>query len=325
MNDKSKDNEYIEPDDVYRKRAEEERLKRIKRFSEALLDESAKGELATADVAAVAAYERTGESDSRVGGLIKGLGEIVGRDHSGHRKRLRERLSVAGDLDPVSDEELLEAFLAYLIPRKDVAPLAVNLLERYGSLWKVLNAKPSELKRFSTMTERAARIISHVARLAKDCGVKDMSLQNRARALEFFASLNAGDREVKTHVAYLDADYKIIDVETFRGDSPVDFALVVAGAYRRSARAVIIGRRESMLLPQWQNGADYAIKLRDLLDTIGVALLDNMVFTGLGYYSLGANVPRNDSPIIYTFTPLLTIPDIGALLHRMTPEDEEQF
>ena len=63
--------------------------------------------------------------------------------HSGHRARLRQRLSV----DPLSvaDYELLELLLGYGLTRRDTKPLAKELLARFTSLRGVLDARPDEL------------------------------------------------------------------------------------------------------------------------------------------------------------------------------------
>ena len=63
--------------------------------------------------------------------------------HSGHRARLRQRLS----MDPLSvaDYELLELLLGYGLTRRDTKPLAKELLARFTSLRGVLDARPDEL------------------------------------------------------------------------------------------------------------------------------------------------------------------------------------
>jgi DNA repair protein RadC len=60
-----------------------------------------------------------------------------------HRKRLRERF-LNGGADAVPDYELLELVLFRAIPRRDVKPLARQLLEHFGDFNRVLSA-PLEL------------------------------------------------------------------------------------------------------------------------------------------------------------------------------------
>ncbi|MDE7463458.1 MAG: hypothetical protein K2M48_00370 [Clostridiales bacterium] len=295
----------------YRKRAEEERLRRIERFADILLSDD------NADVKA------TAESD--IQDLKDGLDKIVGReDHSGHRERLREKLLRLDDWSGVDVCMPMEGFLSFTVPRVDVDPLARSLLEYHNnSLWSALNADPAELAKFPMMSERTSRVFSHVARLAQDGGRRSTSIASRSDAVEFFSALNAGESGVKTHIAYLDADYDVIEVETLRGESAVSPATIVGAAYKHEARFVIIGRRDSALLPQWFGGAEYAEELRELLDTVGVKLLDIMVFTGLGYYSLGMTAVRKDVAPVYSFVPLVTIPEIGQLMYSATSGDAD--
>lgn len=86
------------------------------------------------------------------------------KSRSGHRQRLRERfLTAAGD--GLSDAELLELLLTYAIPRRDVGPMARQLLERFGRLPEVFAAGYGELIDIPGIGEQAASLIQIVARL----------------------------------------------------------------------------------------------------------------------------------------------------------------
>ncbi|CAI3232799.1 RadC family protein [uncultured Desulfovibrio sp.] len=61
----------------------------------------------------------------------------------GHRARVRERL--AHEATAVADYEVLELLLGYGLTRKDTKPLAKELLQRFGSIRGVLDARPDEL------------------------------------------------------------------------------------------------------------------------------------------------------------------------------------
>ena len=61
-----------------------------------------------------------------------------------HRERLRNRFREAGDTG-LADYELLELVLFRSIPRRDVKPIAKQLLRRFGSFAEVLAAPPPRL------------------------------------------------------------------------------------------------------------------------------------------------------------------------------------
>lgn len=59
--------------------------------------------------------------------------------YAGHRERLRERFRRAG-AEGLQDYELLELLLFRAIPRRDVKPLAKNLLKRFGGFAETVAA-----------------------------------------------------------------------------------------------------------------------------------------------------------------------------------------
>lgn len=75
--------------------------------------------------------------------------------YSGHRQRLRERF-VKGGADALPDYELLELALSYAIPRRDVKPLAKDLIERFGSYAEVIGADLERLQEVKGLGENAS-------------------------------------------------------------------------------------------------------------------------------------------------------------------------
>ena len=69
---------------------------------------------------------------------------MADKGKTGRRQRLRDRF-LAGDAESRSDEVLLELLLSFAIGRKDVKPLAQELIRVFGSLSKVLSASHDEL------------------------------------------------------------------------------------------------------------------------------------------------------------------------------------
>ncbi|PCI58943.1 MAG: hypothetical protein COB37_12295 [Kordiimonadales bacterium] len=93
------------------------------------------------------------------------------KDHKlGHRARLRERL-LAGGPEGMPDYELLELILTLAIPRRDVKPLAKELIGRFGSYAGVLSADVDALRAAPGLGDTAVAAIKSVQasalRLAK--------------------------------------------------------------------------------------------------------------------------------------------------------------
>src|SRR5262245_31122603 len=72
--------------------------------------------------------------------------------YHGHRERLRERFRAAGS-EAVEDYELLELVLFRTMPRRDLKPLAKQLVEKFGSFAEVLGAPEQRLAEVKGMGE----------------------------------------------------------------------------------------------------------------------------------------------------------------------------
>jgi DNA repair protein RadC len=79
--------------------------------------------------------------------------------NAGHRERLRMRF-VNGKLSGFSDYEVIELILTYAIPRKDVKPLAKQLIRHFGSFAAVFDASVTELQQVNGIGERAALLLT---------------------------------------------------------------------------------------------------------------------------------------------------------------------
>lgn len=77
-------------------------------------------------------------------------------DHRhGHRERLRARFLSAG-ADGLHDYELLELVLFRAIPRRDVKPLAKDLIAVFGGFAEVIAAAPARLKEVKGVSDAVA-------------------------------------------------------------------------------------------------------------------------------------------------------------------------
>ena len=82
------------------------------------------------------------------------------RGHSGHRNRMRSRVSKYG-VDSLEDHEFLELLLYNVVPRKNTNDIAHDLIDIFGSIDKVLEA-PEEKLKGAGLSERAAFWLAHL-------------------------------------------------------------------------------------------------------------------------------------------------------------------
>ena len=73
-----------------------------------------------------------------------GINTKTEKGAAGHRHRLRECF-LSGEAEARSEEMLLELLLTFAIGRKDVKPLAQELIRTFGGLSQILSASPGEL------------------------------------------------------------------------------------------------------------------------------------------------------------------------------------
>ena len=88
-------------------------------------------------------------------------------DYLGHRERLRRRFLLGGGRD-MPDYELLELLLTIAIPRRDVKPLAKELIRKFGSFAEVVNAPLEELMLVKGIKENTAAVL----RIVRECSVR---------------------------------------------------------------------------------------------------------------------------------------------------------
>lgn len=83
---------------------------------------------------------------------------------TGHRNRLRQRF-LAGEVGALTDETLLELLLTFAIDRKDVKPLAEQLIHNFGNLTNVLSAPPDdivEIKGLGQSSVTLLRLVNYI-------------------------------------------------------------------------------------------------------------------------------------------------------------------
>ncbi|MDR3425385.1 MAG: DNA repair protein RadC [Alphaproteobacteria bacterium] len=126
--------------------------------------------------------------------------------YHGHRQRLRERLLQSGT-DSLQDYELLEVLLFAAIPRRDVKPLAKQLLSEFKSLWSLVNAPPERLLQFGLSENAAAtlRVTAAIAlRAQKKAIVGGALLNNWQRIVDYCRMAMAHEPIEQFRLLFLD-------------------------------------------------------------------------------------------------------------------------
>ncbi|HHL39464.1 MAG TPA: DNA repair protein RadC [Deltaproteobacteria bacterium] len=205
--------------------------------------------------------------------------------NAGHRRRLRERFKKGG-LRALHDYEVLELLLTYAIPRRDVKPLAKELIRRFKGFRGVLDAPIDELAAVRGMGENAALL----ATLVKECcalylydKVMGSTCVGTPKDLVDYLSVRlAGERNEKFLAVYLNTKNEIIEVETLHEGTLNETAVyprtVVERAFKHNARSVIFVHNHPSGDPApSRNDKLLTRSLERAAEGVGLAVLDHII------------------------------------------------
>lgn len=169
-------------------------------------------------------------------------------DHAaGHRERLRERFTKAG-VDGLQDYELLELILFRAIPRRDVKPLAKELLAKFGGFAETVSASTerlTEIKGISKNVAQEIKIIQAAAiKLSQERVLQRPLLSGWNDLLAYCRASMADEKTELFRILFLDRkNILVADEVQQRGTvdhTPVYPREVIKRALELSASAIIL-------------------------------------------------------------------------------------
>ncbi len=164
-----------------------------------------------------------------------------------HRWRLRERFLSAGP-GSLADYEMLELVLFRAIPRRDVKPLAKQLLDRFGDFNGVISALPGRLRDLPGVGQAVIcelKVVEAAAhRLARARVLNRPALSSWSALMEYCKTTMAHRETEQFRILFLDRkNILIADEEQAKGTVdhvPVYPREVVKRALELNASAVIL-------------------------------------------------------------------------------------
>ncbi len=205
--------------------------------------------------------------------------------HVGHRARLRERFQSAGP-EALADYELLELVLFRAIPRRDVKPLAKDLIARFGGFAEALGAPLEQLVELSGMSESAAldlKIVLETARrLTRDRVMMKPVIATFSTLVEHCRAAMADESKEQFRVLFLDRRNRLIADEVMgRGSiahAPVYPREVAERALILNASAIILAHNHPSGDPT-PSSADITITQQVVAaaNAIGVTVHDHII------------------------------------------------
>lgn len=219
--------------------------------------------------------------------------EVDPPHYHGHRDRLRARFSEAGS-DALADYELLELILFRSIPRRDVKPLAKDLLRRFGSFAEVIGAPAQRLRDIDGLGESSIldlKIVEAAAqRLTRGAVAKRPVLSSWNAVLDYCRAAMAFADTEQFRVLFLDKRNALIADEV-QGTGTVDHTPVyprevVRRALELASTAVILVHNHPSGDPT-PSQADIRMtrEIASIAQPLGIAVHDHIIVSRDGHTS----------------------------------------
>lgn len=224
----------------------------------------------------------TGDEAVATAALTPGKQPSYIRDH---RKRLRDRF-LSGGAEALPDYELLELVLFRAIPRRDVKPLARELLDKFGDFNAVISAPADQLHEISGVGEAVIcelKIIEAAAHRLSRARVMQRQVISSWDALLDYCHTTMAHRETEQfRVFYLDRKNTLIADEAQASGTvdhvPVYPREVVKRALQHNASALILVHNHPSGDPT-PSDSDIAMtrQVQVAADTLGITLHDHII------------------------------------------------
>lgn len=215
--------------------------------------------------------------------------------HKDHRKKVREKFYECG-LQGMAAHNILELLLFFGIPFKDTNPMAHELVNRFGSLSAVLEAKRSDLIQVKGMTENAACLISMILPLyrkySEDLVNRKKNFKDTDELVNFLRSLYLdNNNNERIFVLCFDANNHLITYRMLNeGDinsSSCDLRKLASIVLETNCQSVVISHNHphGVVLPS-SDDINVTKALVSFLSTLKVKLSDHIIVSDKDYFAM---------------------------------------
>lgn len=208
--------------------------------------------------------------------------------------RLRERQLADKDLSTFSDFEILQLLISYTGGEKS-ANLAERLLDTFGSLKNVLEARPEQIRMVKGIGNRTASLIGMMVPMVRTwtrlCQQVPENIGNSREAENFCLSLLGGERLENFYVIALNAKCNVLGRRKISSGSLSEVSayprLVMETALNYNAHSVLLTHNHpgGTCAPSPEDISS-TLQLQRLLNGVGILVLDHIIVAGDRTYSM---------------------------------------
>ncbi len=209
--------------------------------------------------------------------------------------KLRERMEAERSFDTFDPEDILTTLIGFSIQTDKAPQIASALLDNFGSLKGVLEARPEQLRSVRGVGDKTASLISAIVPFVRVWTREAMTAQDRIgnsrEAEKYCLSLLAGRRTEGFYAIALNARCQILGVRKIS-----DGSLSEVSAYPRMVMETALNyNAHSVLLTHNHPGGTCAPspediastkQLQQLLNGVGILVLDHIIVANENTYSM---------------------------------------
>ncbi len=228
--------------------------------------------------------------------------------HENHRERLRKKFMLYPD--SMAKHELLELLLTFCIPRKNTNTIAHELLNKFGTLSSVINSSSSCLRSIDGMGEISSMLFNLIKTIFRMC-LEEKSVFNAERKNK---KLTINDVLNMMFIKFFGREEEYIAATLFNSKKEIVFCdfiergsqsfvdinvkILISLALKYDAKYVILAHNHpsTIALPSKED-ITVTKQLENLLDVLGVTLLDHFILCEDSYVSLfESGILNKDGP-----------------------------
>lgn len=216
-------------------------------------------------------------------------------DYIGHRQRLRSRFLSGGGKD-MPDYEFLELLLMIAIPRRDVKPLAKQLIKKFGTFAGVVNAPLEELLAVDGIKENSAAVLKIVKESAlrmswQNLQNDDVPVISNWDVMVDYARMAMSHLDVEEfRIVFLNSKLKVIAEEVQQRGTINQVAIhpreVIRAAINHGATAIILMHNHpSGDTTPSKSDIDITKQVAEAAKLVNISVLDHLIVSKFTVYS----------------------------------------
>jgi DNA repair protein RadC len=210
-----------------------------------------------------------------------------------HRSRLRNRFLEQG-INNLQDYEIIELFLTFVIPHKDVKPAAKQAIEKFETIKGVFDADESELIQIPYFKDKALtlrKFIKEIALLYQKQQVEQIPLsQSKEDLIQYCKNKLGFQKDEEFWMISLDSKYAVINENLISKGltdrTPVYPRQVLETAMKNGASSILLLHNHPNGNPEASEQDKIITKAIDIpARVLNISIYDHIIIAGEKYFS----------------------------------------